>query len=67
MRWSEKQAQAWRKKVGWLVGCNFTPSNAINQLEFWQAETFSPAVTDRELGLAAAFAYAWKKGVFEWR
>lgn len=34
------------------MGCNFTPSNAINQLEFWQAETFDPETIDRELGYA---------------
>jgi hypothetical protein len=36
------------------VGCNFTPSTAINQLEMWQAETFDPATCERELGWAAA-------------
>jgi hypothetical protein len=36
----------------WLRGCDFIPSNAINQLEMWQAETFDPAVIDRELGWA---------------
>ena len=36
----------------WRFGANFTPSNAINQLEMWQAETFSPALIDRELGFA---------------
>lgn len=34
--------------------CNFTPSYAINQLEFWQAETFDPVAIDRELAWAAA-------------
>ncbi len=51
-RWTPEQAQAWSKKVGWLVGCNFTPSTAINQLEMWQADTFDPATIDRELGWA---------------
>ncbi|MBN1402794.1 MAG: cellulase family glycosylhydrolase, partial [Anaerolineae bacterium] len=37
----------------WLVGCNFIPSTAINQLEMWQADTFDPATIDRELGWAA--------------
>ena len=36
----------------WLFGANFTPSNAINQLEMWQEETFDPALIDRELGYA---------------
>ncbi len=51
-RWTPEQAQAWSKKVGWLVGCNFTPSTAINQLEMWQTDTFDPATIDRELGWA---------------
>lgn len=31
-RWSEERAQAWYDEQPWLVGCNFIPSNAINQL-----------------------------------
>lgn len=56
-RWSEQQAWAWQKKMGWLVGCNFNPRNAINQLEFWQADTFSPDVIDEELGWAESLGY----------
>lgn len=52
-RWSEEKAHAWYKEQPWFVGCNFTPSNAINQLEMWQAETFDPDTIDRELGWAA--------------
>ncbi len=37
----------------WYFGANFTPSNAINQLEMWQAETFDPETIKRELGYAA--------------
>ena len=32
-RWSEQKAQAWYAEQLWLVGANFMPSNAINQLE----------------------------------
>jgi len=53
-RWSADQAHAWRERVGWLVGANFNPSTAGNQLEMWQAETFDPETIDRELGYAAA-------------
>ena len=52
-RWPVDEAQAWRARVGWLVGCNFTPSTAGNQLEMWQATTFDPDTIDRELGWAA--------------
>jgi len=51
-RWSEQQANAWYLQQPWLVGVNYIPANAINQLEMWQAETFDPATIDRELGLA---------------
>lgn len=51
-RWSNEEAADWRARVGWLVGCNFTPSTAGNQLEMWQEETFDPATIDRELGWA---------------
>ncbi|MFN8018726.1 MAG: cellulase family glycosylhydrolase [Acidimicrobiales bacterium] len=52
-RWSVEQASAWGDRVGWLLGSNFTPSTAGNQLELWQAATFDPATIDRELGWAA--------------
>jgi hypothetical protein len=52
-RWDTAKARAWQDSHGWLVGCNFTPSNAVNQLEMWQADTFDPATIDRELGLLA--------------
>ncbi|MEO6584359.1 MAG: 1,4-beta-xylanase [Ferruginibacter sp.] len=50
--WSKEQASEWYAKQGWVRGCNFTPSTAINQLEMWQKETFDPATIDRELGYA---------------
>ncbi|WP_232298839.1 glycoside hydrolase 5 family protein [Granulicella tundricola] len=34
------------------MGANFIPSNAINELEMFQAATFDPAKNDHELGLA---------------
>lgn len=52
-RWSKERAASWYAALPWLVGCNFTPSYAINQLEFWQPETFDPPTIDRELGWAA--------------
>ncbi len=56
-RWTVEQAQAWQASTPWLVGCNFLPSHAINQLEMWQADTFDPAAIDRELGLAASLGF----------
>jgi hypothetical protein len=52
-RWSEARAREWYAAQPWLVGCNFLPSSAINQLEMWQAETFDAEGLDRELGWAA--------------
>lgn len=52
--WTAAQADDWYSKQPWLVGANFMPSNAINQLEMWQAETFDTATIDKELALAAS-------------
>jgi len=52
-RWSAEKARKWYAQQPWMVGCNFTPSTAINQLEMWQADTFDPETIDRELGWAA--------------
>jgi len=56
-RWSEEKANAWHTQTGWLVGCNFSPSTAINQLEMWQADTFDPVTIDRELGYAQGLGF----------
>ncbi len=53
-RWSEEKAAAWYRAQPWLVGANYVPSDAINQLEMFQAATWSPAINDRELALAAS-------------
>ena len=51
-RWTAQKANAWYAQQPWLVGANYIPSNAINELEMFQAATFDPAINDRELGLA---------------
>lgn len=51
-RWSTEQANRWYSQLPWIVGCNFIPSTAVNQLEMWQADTFDPPTIDRELGFA---------------
>ncbi len=55
-RWTPEQAHQWNDRTGWLLGCNFTPSTAGNQLELWQSATFDPDTIDRELGWAAQVA-----------
>lgn len=52
--WSPERAQDWRRRVGWLVGCNYVPAYAANQIELWSAAMFDPAILARELGDAAA-------------
>lgn len=56
-RWSQQKAQDWLHKNSWLVGCNYIPHNAINQLEMWQAESFDPFLIDKELGWAAELGF----------
>ncbi len=51
-RWSPEAARTWYKRQPWIVGSNFLPANAINELEMWQADTFDPAEIDKELGWA---------------
>ncbi|MEQ1823805.1 MAG: family 43 glycosylhydrolase [Fimbriimonadaceae bacterium] len=50
-QWTVKQAREWGNRQQWITGCNYIPASAINQLEMWQAATFSPAAIEREFGL----------------
>ena len=51
-RWSEPKANEWYSHQPWLVGSNYIPKSAINELEMWQADTFDPTEIDKELGWA---------------
>jgi len=51
-RWSAERAKAWYAKQPWLVGSNYIPATASNELEMWQAETFDPKRIDLELSWA---------------
>src|ERR1700733_2434644 len=51
-RWSMKRANDWYESQPWLVGSNYIPATAINELEMWQADTFDPQQIDKELGWA---------------
>ena len=46
-QWSRAKAETWYKQQAWVVGANFIPSTAINQLEMWQASTFDTETIDR--------------------
>jgi len=56
-QWSITKANNWYKETGWLVGANFVPSTAINQLEMWQADTFDPETIERELAWAEELGF----------
>jgi len=51
-RWSEQQARDWYARQPWILGANYIPATAINQLEMWQPDTFDPQRIDLELGWA---------------
>ncbi|MDR0698673.1 MAG: hypothetical protein LBG28_05590 [Tannerella sp.] len=54
-QWSIEKANDWYAKQAWIVGCNFVPSTAINDVEIWQDETFDLETINREFGLARAW------------
>lgn len=56
-RWSANKAWQWHMRQPWLVGCNFLPSTAINDVEMWQKESFDPKTIDRELGWAQELGF----------
>jgi Cellulase (glycosyl hydrolase family 5) len=53
-RWSEQKANAWYAQQPWLVGSNYVPKSAINELEMWQEATFNPEEIDKEFTWAEA-------------
>ena len=54
LRWSKDKIQNWYDSQPWLVGTNFITSSSINQLEFWQEETFDLDLIEKELKLSAS-------------
>jgi hypothetical protein len=56
-RWSEEKAEAWYARQPWLVGCNYIPAKAINQIEMWRDSTFDAAQIDKELGWAHSLGF----------
>ena len=51
-RWSTEQANNWYRQQNWFFGSNYVPSNAINQLDMWQKETFDIVRIEMEFGWA---------------
>lgn len=56
-RWSEGKITYWYQRYTWIVGCNYIPSTAVNQLEMWQGETFDPETIERELRWASGLGF----------
>jgi hypothetical protein len=52
-RWTCPEIQAWQAGLPPLLGCNFLPSTAINQLEMFQTGDYDRVTLERELGWAA--------------
>jgi hypothetical protein len=52
--WTKEKATTWYEGQPWLVGANFLPSTAINELEMWQASSFDTVTIARELKWAAS-------------
>lgn len=51
-------SKKWTKDESmWMVGANFIPSTAVNELEMFQPATFDPSTIDRELGYAASLGF----------
>jgi hypothetical protein len=40
VQWSAEKANEWYARQPWLVGSNYIPATAVNQLEMWQKDTF---------------------------
>ena len=50
--WNKKNINEWYSNHKWLVGCNYLPSTAINQLEMFQEDSFDLATNNKEIGWA---------------
>jgi hypothetical protein len=50
--WNAEKAIQWHKEKPRLLGANYLPVTAINQLEMFQKETFDTKTIDKEMALA---------------
>ena len=51
-RWTATHANDWYDAQPWMIGVNYIPADADNELEMWQAVSFNPTRIDMELGWA---------------
>ncbi|BDX35060.1 hypothetical protein TUM20985_56070 [Mycobacterium antarcticum] len=56
-RWPADRAANWYRAQRWLVGANYIPSNAVNQLEMFQPGTYDPRRIDAELSMARRLGF----------
>lgn len=56
-QWSVEKANQWYASQSWIVGCNFLPSTAVNDVEMWQSESFDLQTIDEELALARQWGF----------
>lgn len=57
VRWTAERANEWYRAQGWLVGANYVPSTAINQIEMFQPGTYDPRRINNELALAQQLGF----------
>jgi hypothetical protein len=55
--WTLQAVADWQQRVGWLVGCNYAPAYAANQIEFWSGDMFDAVAITRELADAAGLGF----------
>ena len=55
--WSADRANSWYQAQGWLVGANYIPGTAINQIEMFQQGTYDPRRIDSEFALARQLGF----------
>ena len=56
-RWTAERANAWYQAQGWLVGMNYIPASAVNQIEMFQQGTYDPRRIDDELRVARLIGF----------
>jgi hypothetical protein len=56
-RWTADQGVKWQVSKGYQAGVNFVPSNAVNELEMFQKETYDGVTIDRELSFAQTMGF----------
>jgi len=56
-RWSVEEINEWYIKQDWWVGFNYVPSNKVNQIDMWQAESWDPVIIDKELAMGEGLGF----------